>query len=83
MGYPFAELSLAATYFPMVLHIVSTFSFYAGSCLFVISFVRDITNDLKLLNVGGASSRSQKKRLERFGKIIQLHSDVKELSGKI
>lgn len=48
-----------------------------------IIIIRDITNDIELLNVGGASKRSSKIMHERMAKLIQLHSDVKELSYSI
>lgn len=79
-GYLIAELSETASYLSIVLCRIPILCFFWGSCGLFCLFIRDITSDLELLNVGGASDQSRKKRQERFGKIIQLHSDVKQLS---
>lgn len=63
-----------------LLHISTpTLGFYAGSCWLFVAFIEDITNDLELLNVDGASSHHHKKVKKYFGQIIQLHTDVKQL----
>ena len=46
----------------------------------MISFVEDITNDLGGLNVGEMSQRNHRIMKERFCNIIQVHTDVKQLS---
>lgn len=58
----------------------STISFLIGSCWLIVSFVNDITNDLPLLNVGGASNRNE--ITKRFCRIVEFYMDVKQLSKK-
>lgn len=80
VGYIVTVIWMSASYFLILSCLLSTIWFYAGCCWLIITFVEDITNDLELLSVG---SRSDQRRLERFGKIIQLHIDVKQLSWLI
>lgn len=80
LGYLVVQLSEAMSFLSIVSCLISTLCFYAGSCWLIIAFGKDIANDLDLLNVGGASNRNRKLTRERFGKIIQIHMDVKQLS---
>lgn len=79
LGYLVAELSEMVSIVSIVHIFTPTMGFYVGSCWLFIIFVRDITKDLQLLNVGSASERNYKKMSERFGHAIQLHSDLKQL----
>lgn len=67
-------------YFCLIFSAVSALGFYIGSCWLFISFVKDIKNDLDLLNVAGKSKRSRMKVTERFCDVVQVYSNVKELS---
>lgn len=82
LGYLFAELFEVVAYASVVLCVTTIFCIYGGCCWVFVTFIQDIADDLKLLSVGGASNRHQKKRQERFRETIRLHSDVKELSRK-
>lgn len=53
--------------------------FLIGSCWAIVSFVNDVTNDLPLLNVGGASNRNE--ITKRFCRIVEFYLDVKQLSA--
>lgn len=59
-----------------------TLCHYAASLWLIIKFAQDIANDLDLLNVGGESNHSRRKMQERFAKMIQFHSNLKQLSSK-
>lgn len=70
-------------YFCIVLAAMVTIGFFIGSCWLFVSFAKDITSDLDLLNIAGKSNRSRLKIRERFCNIVQVHSNVKELSVKL
>ena len=61
---------------------VPSICFYTGSCLLIDSFVKDIKNDLNILRV--KKSHSHKTDGVEFKvhlfKIVQVYSEVKELS---
>lgn len=50
---------------------------FAGSCGLIISFIRDVSNDLEFLNIDSKSNQSDEKI--RLNRLIQQHSDVKRL----
>lgn len=56
--------------------------FYVGFCWLIISFVKDVTNDLDVLTHNGAD-RSGKHISEIFYEIIDLYSNVKQLSEEL
>lgn len=82
LGFLITSVFEALSFFAVVLCLIQTLCFYTGSCWLLITFAKDIANDLELLNVGGRSDRSRKKMRERFSKVIQIHMDVKQLSTK-
>lgn len=54
-----------------------------GSCWLFICFANDITNDLQWLSIGGTTKlkrRRMKEVMDRLCKIVQIHSDLKQLS---
>lgn len=81
LGYLIAEISELVSYASLLLCVVLTLSFYAASLWLIIKFTEDIANDLELLNVGGTSDSSRMRMRTRFGKIIQVHSNLKQLSS--
>lgn len=52
----------------------------AGSCQIIVAFLDDIKNDVTFLNVGGTSDHGQIMVKKHLCNIIQLYSDVKQLS---
>lgn len=79
-GYLFTEPVVSAIYFVLFLCLVPTIGYYAGSCALFITFVEDITNDLKHLNIKKRRNQNWNEMRAAFCKIIQLHSEVKQLS---
>lgn len=52
-----------------------------GSCWMIISFLKDITNDLAHLKIRKLSNENSHAKLKhQFCRVIALHSDVKQLS---
>lgn len=81
LTYSLTMLFNGMTCVPEILSVVSTGVFLTGSCWFIILFVKDITEDLEFLHVGGVSTNeSRVKMKERFCNIIQNYLDVKQLS---
>lgn len=52
-----------------------------GSCWIIVEFVRDISNELIELNDNTKSEHIECELKERLINIIQLHTDVNQLSG--
>lgn len=79
-GYAFAFcVELSGSFFTS--HIVIPYLCLAIATLWVIkSFVKDITNDLPMLNVTKASDANYKMVTENFCAIAQRLSDAKQLS---
>lgn len=75
-----AMIGLHAAFFAILLGLLPTISLFIGSCLLFISFTKDITNDLVMLNIGGLSKRGRDQHMRmHFLNIIKLHSVVKQL----
>lgn len=71
-------VSASITY---TVHLVTTIICYlVASCRSFVAFLEDIKNDVTFLNVGGTSDYSQVMLKQRLCNIIQLYSDVKQLS---
>lgn len=79
-GYVIAVIFISAACFATLYVLTLTLSFYASSCWLFIFYVKDISNDVSFLAVGGQSNRCHRKMKERFCKIVQLNSIVKQLS---
>lgn len=73
-GYLFLLLIELAGLFCSLLSFVPTLCVFIGSCWIFMSIVEDITDDLNLLNVGGASET------ERFLHMVTTYLDVRQLS---
>lgn len=74
-------IAMAFSMISLILSFIATVSFLIGSCWLFISFMKDLTNDLGFLNVGGSkTNESRRKMKQRFCKIIQDYLSVKELS---
>lgn len=80
-GYFLAALieTISAFYTNMLL--ISIACPFIGSSWLIISFLKDITTDLTHLKVGKLSDHKNRRKLHRhFCRILQLHSDTKQLS---
>ena len=65
-----------------MLSLISTVCFFFGSSWLFILFVKDITEDLEFLNVGGVSrNHSRVKMKQRLCKNIQNYLEIKQLSS--
>lgn len=58
-------------------------SFLIGSCWLFISFVGDIKNDLDLLGTTGESEQGRLNVTQRFCNLVQVYSNIEELSNKL
>lgn len=56
--------------------------FYVGFCWLIISFVKDIINELDVLTQATDGQQSDRKISETFNEIVDLYSNVRQLSGK-
>lgn len=83
LGFFIAELLESVSYASLLLCVILTLFYYVASLWLIIKFTEDIANDLELLNVGGTSDHSHMLMHERFGKIVEMHSKLKQLSSKI
>lgn len=75
-----ATIFLSSGFVAALFVLTLTLCFYASSCSLFITFAKDISNDVSFLIVGGQSNRCHRKMKERFCEIIQLDSNVKQLS---
>lgn len=83
LGYLIVLLFQWATGYYVALFIAPVLLFLYGSCFLLKSFVKDITTDLKLLNVNKTSAKSHgnDKKMEKiFCSIVQCHLDLIQLS---
>lgn len=79
-GYIFAFLSqLIATFF-VCLSGATVLITSITVCWMLVVFIKDITNDLHVLNICEASNGMQLSMKKQFGDIIQLYGDVRQLS---
>lgn len=89
MNKPFNFLitvtAMSLSLFPVILSQLACIFFLMGSCWLFILFVKDITDDAELLNVGGMSRnrRGHIKMKQRLCSIIRNDLDVKQLSTSI
>lgn len=82
IGYAIVMLDIVLGDAFSILCAIPTICFCLGSGWFLMSFAEDITNDLRHLNVNKKPRLPDDRRELRlkFCKIIQLYTDVKELS---
>ena len=82
-GYVIATIFITIATFAVLYALTLTLSFYASSCFLFNSFAKDITNNLSVLIVVEQSHRSHRHLKEYLCKIIQLNSNVKQLSKNL
>lgn len=80
-GYLFAIVPQGIDIFCIVLDVAPVVGFMFGSCMLIIAFVEDITSEFKELSTNESLMESQMEMRKRFGNIIQLYSNIKELSN--
>lgn len=80
IGYVFATIFISVSSFSILLCLTLTLSFLIGNCWLFISFAKDISSDWMILDFGGRLYRRHPKVKKRIYEIVQLHSDVKQLS---
>lgn len=81
LGYAIAELTEFISYVSLLSCVLQTLFFYAASLWLIIKFTEDIANDLESLNVGGRSEQSRLRKRKQLCKIIEMHSNLKQLSA--
>lgn len=80
LGYLLCWLFQTELAFCAGFSVVSTLCLMVGSCWLIMAFVKDISNDLLKLYMGRASYRYRWELKVRFCSIIQLYSELKQLS---
>lgn len=80
IGYIFFLIFNSSVAFCVLFSIMPAICFLTGSCWLFILFAKDITNDLKLLEINGKLKRNRAEGKRRFCRIVRVYSDVKELS---
>lgn len=78
-GYLVAFLIESGAAFAAISSFIPMLSFLSGSCLLFVSFIKDTTADLWLFNVTDPKKSDNKVKVPFFN-IIQMHSELKELS---
>lgn len=63
--------------------VCSTLCFLVGSIWLFIAFIEDISQELSMLDVDQKIDAKQTDKLQRFCHVIQLYSDVKQLSDGV
>lgn len=82
LGYSIALLEQAIVAYCACCMTSPVTCFIAGSCWLFVAFVEDITSDLCALNAEIKSTNANQMDVKkRFCEIINLYSDVKQLSG--
>lgn len=81
VGYLVAWIFQSIGFFYTLYQSPSWIGMYFGSCWLFVSFAKDIANDFPQLNATKAERRSYCELKGRFCRIVQFHSDMKELSG--
>lgn len=83
IGYLIVVCILLAGTYATFICVMPIVVFLIGCCWLFIAFVKDISNDLPLLNEFKTCDRQiQQQRIEAFCNIIELFSDAKQLSRK-
>lgn len=77
-----ALLAEAAPVFYTLLLVTAIMCFLVGTCWLFIAFLKDIKNDVSLLNVSETSDDRLEIVAERFCTIIQRFLDITQLSYK-
>lgn len=81
-GYIVALLGQAVPIIGLLLITNQILSFLIGSCWSFISFIDDIANELSCLKLNKASNTNNPEMKKNVYNIVQLYSDVKQLSSK-
>lgn len=79
-GYAVALGGSYVAIYAVLLGVSPILSFFIGFCWFIVTFVKDITNDLSQFNATELRTMSHAEIRERFSFVIQQLSDVKQLS---
>lgn len=82
MGYTFAVIIQAVTSFFTLHCVVTIVTFLIGTVWIFISFTKDISNDLLLLNADNKPSGRNADTKKKFIDIIQYYADIKQLSAE-
>lgn len=79
-GYALAFLYESITDYIVSLTYIPLITVLIGSCWFFIAFVKDITNDLFILDKNEIAKRNDVELTQSFCKIVKFYSDANELS---
>lgn len=79
-GYLIVFIDQCAACYFLCLSCTSIMCFAIGTCMMITSILRDIANDLSLLNEPIIFNARRNKIAQQFYDIIQLHCDAKQLS---
>lgn len=79
-GYLIVFIDQCAACYFLCLSCTSIMCFAIGTCMMITSILRDIANDLSLLNEPIIFNARRNKMAQQFYDIIQLHCDAKQLS---
>lgn len=82
IGYSVAMVGQAFGEYCLMLCASTFIVFFVGACWSFISFIDDIAIELSCVKADGRSSSNQLEIRNHFCKIVQLFSDVKQLSWK-
>lgn len=83
LSYAISWFLQSAAVFSMMVFIAPMLSWLVGTCWLFIWLIDDITCELSRLNPINASNQRESKLNKRFFRIVQLHSDVNQLSVAI
>lgn len=80
LRYLIAVLPQAAGVFCIVFNVAPVVGFMFGTCLLVIAFIEDITGEFRALGANAEMAKNYMATKKRFCHILQLYSEVKQLS---
>lgn len=79
-GYLIEFFIQCGSTFSVLFIIVAAICHFIGTCWIFVAIIQDISNELHTLNADEESHPNEREWKERLNNIIQLHSDVKQLS---
>lgn len=80
MGYLVALLAQAFDAYFTLVCAASIICFVVGSCWLFVSFVKDVSQDIFVLNDDKSAKRTHTDLLKYYSDLIQAYADVKQLS---
>lgn len=80
IGYSIAFCFEYVNFFFILQSAASVLCFLTGSYIILTAIIKDVENELRILNVKFKDDKTQPKLREKFHEIIQVHSDAKQLS---